>query len=99
VRGRGEWAPRYNENDYGGIWRGVALRSWTGAAAQRFRGESEGLFVDYTELPDAVWNRVCPHFGISPSDADVQRMREIARYDTKNPTLLFDTSREAETLL
>jgi hypothetical protein len=33
---------------------------------------------------------------ISPSDADVQRMRELARYDTKNPSLLFDKSREPQ---
>jgi hypothetical protein len=64
------------------------------AAAQGFRGEPEGLFVDYTELLDEVWNRVCPHSGISPSDADVQRMREVAQYDAKNPTLLFDKSRD-----
>jgi hypothetical protein len=28
-----EWAPHYNEADYGGVWRGVALRSSTGVAA------------------------------------------------------------------
>jgi hypothetical protein len=68
------------------------------AAAQGFRGEPDGLFVDYTELPDAVWDRVCPHFGISPSDVNVQRMRAIAQYDAKNPRLLFDKSRESEAL-
>jgi hypothetical protein len=68
------------------------------AAAQGHRGDPKGLFVDYTELPDAVWNRICPHFGISPCDADVQRMREIAQYDAKNPRLLFDKSRESGAL-
>jgi hypothetical protein len=28
----GEWAPHYNDRDYGGIWRGVALRSATGSS-------------------------------------------------------------------
>lgn len=28
-----EWSPHFNERDYGGIWRGVALRSRTGHAS------------------------------------------------------------------
>jgi hypothetical protein len=47
-------------------------------AAQALRSDPKGLFVNYTELPDAVWNRICPHFGISPCDEDVQRMRALA---------------------
>jgi len=30
----GEWQPHYNANDYGGEWRGVALRSIGGASSQ-----------------------------------------------------------------
>jgi hypothetical protein len=68
------------------------------AAAEEFRADPKGLVVDYTELPDAVWNRICPRFGISPCHGDVQRVREIAPYDAKNPRLLFDRSRESEAL-
>jgi hypothetical protein len=63
-------------------------------AARAFRSDPMGLFVDYTELPDAVWNRVCPHFGISLSEEDAQRMRDIAQYDAKNPRLFFDSSKD-----
>src|SRR4051794_24535165 len=29
--GAGEWAPHYNAADYGGVWRGAALRSASGS--------------------------------------------------------------------
>jgi hypothetical protein len=59
------------------------------AAAEAFRGDPQGLFVDYSELPDAMWNRVAPHFGLSLSGDDIARMREVARYDSKNPAIAF----------
>lgn len=68
------------------------------AAAQTFQSDPKGLFVDYTELPDAVWNRICLHFGISPCEEDVQRMRDIAQYDAKNPRHLFGKSKDSAAL-
>ena len=53
----GEWTPHYNERDYGGDWRGVALRSHSGKSSDLITkppGSSE--FVD-TPLLER-----CPYF-------------------------------------
>src|SRR5215472_9331102 len=51
-----EWAPHYNEADYGGRWRGVALRSRSGTTGDlaAWQGGS-GCFAD-TPLLDR-----CPY--------------------------------------
>jgi hypothetical protein len=52
-----EWAPHYNENDYGGQWRGAALRSANGSVRDlRARCGNEAGFTD-TPLLDR-----CPYF-------------------------------------
>ena len=52
-----EWVPHYNERDYGGDWRGVALRSTTGSIGQlAARASGQGGFHD-TPLLDR-----CPCF-------------------------------------
>ncbi len=50
-------------------------------AARRFPSGGKGLFVNYAELPEAVWIRVCPHFGIDLGEAELERMRAIARQE------------------
>lgn len=59
------------------------------AAAEAFRGDRDGLFVDYAELPDAVWGRVAEHFGVRFSEEEGAGMREAARFDSKNPGRVF----------
>jgi hypothetical protein len=59
------------------------------AAAEAFRDDPKGLFVDYSELPGAMWSRIASHFGIFLSDNDVARMRESAQYDSKNPGIPY----------
>ena len=49
-----DWAPHYNAADYGGVWRGVALRSAT--------GESRSLFAGATEYRDTPLLARCPEF-------------------------------------
>ena len=52
--GASEWTPHYNQQDYGGDWRGVALRSVSGQSSQLIaQGES---FADTTLLGR------CPYF-------------------------------------
>jgi len=58
-------------------------------AADAFRGDPDGLFIDYTELPDAVWGSIASHFGVQFSADEQLRMREIARFDAKSPGRLF----------
>jgi hypothetical protein len=43
------------------------------------------LCVDHAELPDAVWQRVAPHFGLDADDAAVARMTEESRFYSKDP--------------
>jgi hypothetical protein len=42
------------------------------------------LCVDHAELPDAIWQRVAPHFGLDADDTDVARMIEESRYYSKD---------------
>jgi len=77
---REDWAPR-------------AIAAFL-AAAEPFRDDPKGLFVDYSELPGAMWSRVADHFGLVLSEADVERMREAAQYDAKNPGVPFLDGRE-----
>jgi hypothetical protein len=51
-----EWAKHYNDQDYGGDWRGVALRSVNGTAGQLFAEHAESTFLDTPLLGR------CPYF-------------------------------------
>jgi len=59
-------------------------------AADTFRDDPGGLFIDYTQLPDAVWGAMAAHFGVQFSADEQSRMREAARFDAKSPGRLFE---------
>ncbi len=42
------------------------------------------LCIDHAELPDAVWRRVAPHFGLDVDDAAIARMTEQSRFYSKD---------------
>jgi len=42
-----------------------------------------GLFVSYAELPNAVWTKVLPHFGVTPCAGEVAAMAAAAQFDPK----------------
>jgi hypothetical protein len=46
--------------------------------------EAGALLVDYRELPDAVWQRVAPFAGLALDEIETQRMREEARFYSKD---------------
>ncbi len=48
-----------------------------------------GLLVNYNELPQAVWSRILPHFGIEAGAEDRAEMAAIAQFDAKRPGELF----------
>ncbi len=50
----------------------------------------DGKAVNYQQLPGAAWSTVADHFGIRLAPADIDRMREVANFDAKNPPLPFD---------
>src|SRR5262249_17816023 len=56
--------------------------------ARHYR-DGGGLLVNYCELPDAVWGRILPHFGVACSRSDRIAMAAAARYDAKTPTFVF----------
>jgi hypothetical protein len=63
------------------------LRRFCAAAVEEARATPPGRFlaVPYTRLPDAVWERIAPHFGIALSPEDRAVMQAEARYSAKSP--------------
>jgi len=53
------------------------------------RRNAYGLFVDYRQLPEALWLLLESHFGVIPSEAEMVRMRSVAEFDAKTPGLPF----------
>jgi hypothetical protein len=51
--------------------------------------EGGGLLVNYAELPQALWTRILPHFGVTCSDAERDSMAAAAQYDAKTPGIEF----------
>ena len=51
--------------------------------------DGEGLFVNYRELPQAVFTDILPHFGMACSERERSVMSEAARFDAKTPQLEF----------
>jgi hypothetical protein len=60
----------------------------------RHHGEGGGLLVDYRELPDALWTKILPHFGVACGEAERAVMMEATRYDAKVPSLEFTPDAE-----
>ena len=54
------------------------------------------LFVEYGDLPGAVFDRVIGAFGLDPSEEGLVRMQEVAALNAKNPHLLFAPDGEAK---
>jgi hypothetical protein len=58
--------------------------------------DSPALLVDYPSLPDAVWQRILPFFGIPcPVDRAAQ-LAEAARWDAKHPDRPFQADGRAK---
>lgn len=52
-------------------------------------GQGGGLLVNYGELPEAVFSKILPHFGVQPSAAERAAMTAAARFDAKTPGFAF----------
>jgi hypothetical protein len=48
-----------------------------------------GWLVNYAQLPEALFNEILPHFGVIPSEAEVQLMRAATVRDAKAPEQTF----------
>lgn len=80
----------FDADDYGAqVLATFCEAALAGAPSPRAR------FVAYESLPEAVERTILPWFGIVPSDAERERMHEIARADTKRDGA-FDAARDRE---
>ncbi len=61
-------------------------------AALRYAGLGRSAFVAYDTLPGSVFDTLADPFGIRADEADVERMRAIARFDTKSAGSAFSAS-------
>lgn len=52
-------------------------------AAAGHLGEGGGLAVSYRDLPEAVFTKILPHFGIAPDDDERTIMRRVTQRDAK----------------
>jgi hypothetical protein len=64
-------------------------------ALQHF-GEGGGVLVNYSQLPDAVFSAILPHFGAALSGPDRAAMMAAARFDAKMPGFAFSPDSEAK---
>ena len=55
----------------------------------------DGLLVNYRELPQALWDTILPHFGVTVSAEDRARMAAAAQFDSKAPSFAFSASGDA----
>lgn len=84
------WAapPHHSLREYG-----VAALARICTAAADALGSGGGCVIDYRELPDVVWTRLAPAFGLRLDPAQVQGMRQAAAFDAKQRGLPFDPAR------
>jgi len=66
-------------------------------AALSHRDDGNGMFINYTQLPDIMWSSVLEFFQVNYGAEDLARMKEILKFDAKNPSILFDAAASAET--
>lgn len=59
--------------------------------ALRHHPSSQGMMINYDQLPDASWNTVADFFGAGVSNADIEKFRQVAKVDAKNPSLGFES--------
>jgi hypothetical protein len=57
--------------------------------------DDRSLFIDYRDLPDAVFDRVVAHFTLDCGEPERARMAEVTRFDAKNRHLYFSDDRQA----
>jgi hypothetical protein len=59
------------------------------SSAMAFQDDPQALFIDYRELPGAVWGAIAKHFSLAFSSEDLSRMHRAANLDAKSPTHTF----------
>jgi hypothetical protein len=62
----------------------------------RHASSGEALLINYEQLPEAMWTRILPHFGIAVSDSDRAAMMAATRHDAKAPHFEFAGDSQAK---
>ena len=65
-------------------------------SALNVRTDALGRFVNYRELPEALWTIVASHFGIVLSPGDIGLMRQRAQFNAKVPHLPFEIDNQTK---
>jgi hypothetical protein len=65
-------------------------------AALREYPAGDGIVLDYDALPQALWTRLLPHFGVAPTSDEVDAMAHAAGFDAKSPGAPFAPDAEAK---
>lgn len=84
--GRPDWAQAVFGRDAGaGGDAGFGVRALAAMLAAATAIDGRALFLDYADLPEAVWQRVAPFLDIALAEADVARMRRELGFYAKDP--------------
>lgn len=65
-------------------------------AALENRGKGSGLFVNYRELPGAIFGAIARHFGLELTPEERATMTEAAKFDAKSPGFAFEDDSEGK---
>jgi hypothetical protein len=79
---RSDWNPPHLD-----VYRARALANMYAAGLRAAQHASGGLLVNYSELPEALYHRLLPHFALS--EDDVPAMRHAAQPNSKVPSMPF----------
>ena len=83
------------EGDPAEIGRMRAEEFWTRVLASRYASATDAvmagnaLLLNYSQLPAAVWESLAPFFGLICGPEDPPRMRQVARFNAKDPSKYF----------
>jgi Aspartyl/Asparaginyl beta-hydroxylase len=69
-------------------WRQRVIEGYL-QAAEPFRRNPAGLFLNYRDLPGAIWERAASHFGLQLSADERELMCVAAQFDSKNPGIPY----------
>lgn len=62
--------------------------------ALQHKDSRNGLFLNYTQLPQFVTSTLLKHFNVGYSDEEIERMNTITRFNAKTPVLDFTNDTE-----
>jgi hypothetical protein len=65
-------------------------------SALSFQEDMPGKFVNYSELPEAVWTTVASHFGVTFAAPEIAAMQAKSSFNAKTPGLYFRSDSDAK---